>query len=262
MTMRSVGASPERMTRKPSTIGPSSTSLVPTVPSSATVKTILLDWSDAIALSGIEQRLVLAAEQAQPPEEAGGQQAVLVVEDGAAADGAGLRIERVVDEIHPALMLVFGLVREPHRDRVLHVAGGGPRAGGGEPQVAQEVRLAAVEDEVNGIDRHDDGQQRRAGLAAGDEIAGIDAPVGDAPADRRAHLGPFEIELAPASSAACAEATWPAASRWVDCPGIEFALGQALAAHQRGGALDVEVAISSLACARSTSALACSTASL
>ncbi len=43
MTMRSVAASPERMTRKPSTMGPSSTSLVPTVPSSATVNTILRD---------------------------------------------------------------------------------------------------------------------------------------------------------------------------------------------------------------------------
>ena len=36
------GLKPERTTRNPSTIGPSSTRLVPTVPSSATVKTILL----------------------------------------------------------------------------------------------------------------------------------------------------------------------------------------------------------------------------
>jgi hypothetical protein len=43
MTSRSVAASPDRMTRKPSTIGPSSISLVPTMPSSATVKMILLD---------------------------------------------------------------------------------------------------------------------------------------------------------------------------------------------------------------------------
>ena len=68
---------------------------------------------------GHQQRLVLAAEQPQPAEEARGQQAILVLEDGAAADGAGLGIEHVVDEIHPALMLVVGLVREPHRDRVL-----------------------------------------------------------------------------------------------------------------------------------------------
>ena len=58
---------------------------------------------------GHEQRVVLAAEQPQPSEEAGREQSILVVEDGAAADGAGLGIEHVVDEIHPAVMLVVGL---------------------------------------------------------------------------------------------------------------------------------------------------------
>ena len=38
-------------------------------------------------------------------------------------------------------------------------------------------------------------KQRRAGLSAGNEVAGIDALVGNAPGDRRADLGPFEIEL-------------------------------------------------------------------
>ena len=99
-----------------------------------------------------------------------------------------LRIDHVVDEIHPAVVLVVGLVGEPHRDRILHVARRRSRSGRGEPQVAQEVGFAAVEHEVDGIDRHDDGQQRRAGLPAGDQIAGIDAPVGDAAGDRRAHL--------------------------------------------------------------------------
>ena len=70
---------------------------------------------------GHQQRFVLAAEQPQPSEISRRQQAVLVLEDGASADGAGLRVERVVDEIHPALVLVVGLVSEPHGDRVLHV---------------------------------------------------------------------------------------------------------------------------------------------
>ncbi len=54
---------------------------------------------------------------------------------------------------------------------------------------------AAVEDEVDRIDGDDRGEQRRAGLAAGDQVARIDAPVRDAAGDRRAHLGPFQIEL-------------------------------------------------------------------
>ena len=109
---------------------------------------------------------MLAAEQPQPAEEAGCEQSILVVEDGAAANGAGLRIEHVVDEIHPAVMLVLGLVREPHRDRVLHIAGQGSRAGRGKSAVAQEVRFTAVEHEVNGIDGDDDRQQCCAGLSA------------------------------------------------------------------------------------------------
>ena len=39
-----------------------------------------------------------------------------------AADGAGLRIEHVVDKIHPALMLEIALIREPNGDRVLDIA--------------------------------------------------------------------------------------------------------------------------------------------
>jgi hypothetical protein len=43
MTILSVGASPDRITRSPSTIGPVSTSFIPTVPSSPTVNMILRD---------------------------------------------------------------------------------------------------------------------------------------------------------------------------------------------------------------------------
>src|SRR5262249_60956259 len=52
MTMRSVAAKPERTTRSPSTIGPSSTSLPPTVPSSATVTTIFRDSPEATPCPG------------------------------------------------------------------------------------------------------------------------------------------------------------------------------------------------------------------
>ena len=49
---------------------------------------------------GNQQRVMGAAEQPQPPEEARGEKAILVVEDGAGSDGAGLGIDRVIDEIH------------------------------------------------------------------------------------------------------------------------------------------------------------------
>ena len=111
------------MTRKPSTIGPSSTRLVPTVPSSATVKTILLRLIGSNRAVRHQQRIVLAAEQPKPAEKSRRQEAILVVEDRAAANGAGLGIEHVVDKIHSAVMLVIGLVGEPHRDRILHIAG-------------------------------------------------------------------------------------------------------------------------------------------
>ena len=87
----------------------------------------------------------------------------------------------------------------------------------GKAQVAQEVRLAAVEHEV---DRDRSTRSTVSNVApvcaAGDQVAGIDAPVGNAPGDRRAHLGPFEIELGLLRARLRAEATWPAASRWVD----------------------------------------------
>ena len=84
-----------------------------------------------------------------------------------------------------------------------------------------------------------DGQQRRAGLAAGDQIAGIDAPVGDAPGNGRAHLGPFEIELGLLERGLGRRRPAPAASRCVDLPRIELALGQGLVAHQRRRPLHV-----------------------
>ena len=58
-----------------------------------------------------------------------------------------------------------------------------------------KVGFAAIEHEVIRIDGHDGGQQRCATLSAGNQISGVDAPVRDAAGNRRAHLGPFEIEL-------------------------------------------------------------------
>ncbi len=186
-----------------------------------------------------EQRVAFAAEQPQPSEETRREQPVLVVEDGAAANGAGPCVEHVVDEVHVALMLEFGLVREPDRDRVLHVAGGRASPRLREPDVAQEVCLAAVEYEVDRVDGHDDGEQRRAARTTGDEVAGIDAPVRDAPGDRCAHLCPFEIELRLLQGSL--GRAHLAGGVTLGCPaGIELALGHGLVAHQRGRPLHVK----------------------
>ena len=72
---------------------------------------------------GYQEGFALAAVETQPPEKARRQQSVLVVEDGAPANRAGLRVDDVVDEIHPALMLEVGFVRETDRDGIRRVAG-------------------------------------------------------------------------------------------------------------------------------------------
>ena len=136
-----------------------------------------------------------AAKQPQPPEEARSQKAILVVENGAAADGAGLRIYCVIDKVHAPHMGEFRLVGEAHSHGIRRVPRRGSRPGSGKTKIVQKIRFAAVEHEVDGIDRYDDAQERCAGLAAGNEVAGIDALVGNAPRDRGADLGPFEIKL-------------------------------------------------------------------
>ena len=56
-----------------------------------TTNTILLRLVGDDRAVGNQQRVVLAAEELQPAEDAGRQELVLVVEHGAAADGAGAR---------------------------------------------------------------------------------------------------------------------------------------------------------------------------
>ena len=103
----------------------------------------------------------------------------------------------------------------------------------------QEVRLAAVEHEVNGIDRYDHGQQRRPGLTAGDEVAGIDALIGDAAGYRRADFCPLEIELG-LLEGGLERGHLRGGVAFGRSPGIELPLGQGLAAHQWRGTLYVE----------------------
>ena len=70
-------------------------------------------------------------------------------------------------------------------------------------------------------------------------LPAIDAPVGDAPGDRRAHLGPFEIELGLLQRGFEPRRPGAAASRWVDRRVSNSRSVKRLAAHQRRRPLDV-----------------------
>ena len=70
-------------------------------------------------------------------------------------------------------------------------------------------------------------------------LPAIDAPVGDAPGNGRAHLGPFEIELG-LLQRGLGEATCARRLALRRSPRVEFPFGQGLAAHQRRRAFHVE----------------------
>jgi hypothetical protein len=87
------------------------------------------------------------------------------------------------------------LVAERQAHRIGVVARGGAAAVAGLPHVAEVGRLVHVEVEVDRVDRDDRRQQRRARVAAGDDVAGRDQPAPDPPGDRGDDPGPFEVEL-------------------------------------------------------------------
>src|SRR4051812_7919234 len=136
-------------------------------------------------------------------------------------------------------MFVAGFVGKLHRYRILHIAGRGPRARGREPKVADEIGLAAVEYEIDRIDRHDGRQQRRPGWAAGDQVAGVDAPIGNASANGSRHIRPLEIEF---GLLECGIGGRDRAGgiALIGLPRIELALSESLVAYQRRGPLDIE----------------------
>src|SRR5437868_10344880 len=64
-----------------------------------------------------------------------------------------------------------------------------------EPIVFDVGRFIHVEINVNRVERNDRRQQRRAALAALHEIACTDEMAADPAADRRRHVGKFDVEL-------------------------------------------------------------------
>ena len=135
-------------------------------------------------------------------------------------------------------MLEVLFVGQPHRDRILDIARRGSSSSRCQAQIADEVGLAAVEYELNGVDRHNGGEQRRTGGPSDDQVAGVHASVRDSPGYGRTYRRPFEIELRlPERGFGRADAAGGVAldrfSR------VELAIGYGLVAGERRCAVDV-----------------------
>ena len=118
-----------RTTRRPSTTGPSFTWRYSTLLSAPTTSTYCTLWSVPIALSLIEHRVVLpGAHELHAREQARRELPLVVVEQRAAADGAGGRVECVVHEDHDALVRIAVFIGQTDEHRVARIARARPRA--------------------------------------------------------------------------------------------------------------------------------------
>src|SRR5690606_26712886 len=131
-----------------------------------------------------------AADQLEAGVQAGGELALAVVEHGAAADGAGARVDLVVEEVQLPLMRVAGLAgqAEVYRAGAAGVAAGLAR----QLDVLEEHALVGVEVGVDLVGGDHGGQQRLAGT---DQVALGDLGTADAAVDGRGDTGEAEVEL-------------------------------------------------------------------
>src|SRR6266513_5363650 len=135
-----------------------------------------------------EDRLVLMrTEQPQARKQPRREQPITIVEQRAAADGAGGGIQGVVHEHHHALVRIAALVGEPHLHRV--AAAMCPIAR--ELGVLEIHLLIPVKAHVDRIERH---QRREERLSIGHEIAAGDERAADAPGDGRGQAREVEIQ--------------------------------------------------------------------
>lgn len=131
----------------------------------------------------------LAADQLQAHVEARGELALGVVEHGAAADGAGTRVDLVVEEVQPAQVRVAVLAAqaEVHRALAARVATGLA----GQLDVLEEHALVGVEVGVDLVGADQGGEQ---GLPGVDQVAGGDLGAADATVDRRGDPGEAQVQ--------------------------------------------------------------------
>ena len=126
-------------------------------------------------------------EQPQARKQPRREQPITVVEQRAAADGAGGGIQGVVHEDHHALVRIAALVGEPH----LHWVAAVMRPVARELGVFEIHLLISVEAHVDRIERH---QRREERLSIGHEIAAGNERAADAPGDGRGDSRELEVE--------------------------------------------------------------------
>jgi hypothetical protein len=139
-----------------------------------------------------QQRIVCSGSQKpQMAEHAWCEQQFRIRNLGAAADGAGVRVHRIVHEIHPAFDGVVGLILQAYFDRIGMVARLRPRTHLTEIFIFQVKRLRPVEDEADRVEIGDICQDR--GVLR-HEISGCHAPVRGTAVDGRGDAGEAEVE--------------------------------------------------------------------
>src|SRR5437588_6036254 len=135
-----------------------------------------------------EDRLMLMRpEQPQARKQPRREQPITVVEQRAAADGAGGGIQGVVHEDHLALVRIAALVGGPHLRGVAAALCSIARELG----VLEIDLLIPVKAHVDRIERH---QRREERLSIGHEIAAGDERAADTPGDWRGHAREVEIQ--------------------------------------------------------------------
>ncbi|MNG02623.1 hypothetical protein D3C84_856600 [compost metagenome] len=112
---------------------------------------------------------------------------VCVVEHRATTDGAGFRIDLVVDEVHLPEVAVALLVRQAH----VHRRGLTALALAGKQAVLEEHALVRIEIGVDLVGGDHAGQRCSVG---GHDVAGGDFRTADAAGDRRGNAGETEVQ--------------------------------------------------------------------
>jgi hypothetical protein len=175
------------MTRNPPTSGPVST---------GRDCIVLADHQQDLArLVGADRRVRnqqrvgrAAVGQAHVAEHARRQEIIGVGHHRAGADRARVLADAIVGEVEPALPIIGGLVLQADFGDLTGRASRLART-----RRLEEQGFRHVEREIERIERVDRGQQR---LVGADDIAGVDAAVGDPPADRRPDMGELDIQRA------------------------------------------------------------------
>ena len=92
-------------------------------------------------------------------------------------------------------MAPIRFIREPDQHRMADISRQLAFSGGRQAGIADIVRFRSIEHEVDRIQRDDRREQSGVGPSAFDEVAYVDAMIGNPAGNRGSNLGPFEVQL-------------------------------------------------------------------